>query len=894
MEQAVWELLGIAPTNQKREIRKAYAAQVKKCHVEDSPEEFERLHQAYLRAMELSQGVMAETLNNGLESLEREEASLFPTDLSSGADWEKTSPFPVELSHKTDERKEPSILEQLFQRKEKLEDTDSLEQLRETLSLQMMDELDNGEWDVESFNREYAFSCFERLCKKCKDGGLYIFEPEEWGNLIYQARDAYYSDAPEAEEWRGEPVKIAEPHGKTLIQLQKYLIQRYDISEEICLELWENFEVTGRMAGYHMESYEPVLLEMQKKYPKLMEQKAGRIILWKRDLLLLAQKWQYGGWMGQRPERLTDMTLTKSLPEISRDEWQETQQLLKQEIFEKEQFHTPMLQWLAENWTAGVVSPALTKQLYEIYQEYSDNPLVKNLQEVLMQQLSWYQKLSDQICQETAYVMPEPELIALAGEQNFWENFFATVIPFSTGDRERDAGNGLPYLSAYFKKCCRPSLRWWKKFTGYEEKSGQTRRSSIIIDCKELLEQEEEKAKIQVTFALHHIEYRMIRQNADGEHVQNIFYKILPFEQLCRLGQSPEEIGQFFLLLPIAIIEEGRTQQACQEILARLKELPLYDAALAYLASCLVHQTDWENLPQKPQKIIEDVYYSETGRYCFRGVLTPRKFTLALKTPDGWEDMKLQNGESKKIRAIEDPVERREQMHRIVDEIQPPLPECIQVIPLAQKTQREKAEAVFEALIQKRRGNGRSGHWETRTVFPKMQKFLDRWDNFRLGTDGTVLLRFGEGEESVTLQSYMFASSEWNMNGLLVPIRGEKRYAYRKREARLQKRVEESFLVCGYFALEWALPIPYGVGKSGTFYSYYDHKLHRADDFEGLIAEYIDLSPLKQIEIYKGYRTVSNFTGELEYYFYHWYDREDQEVYYNYPYERMREISQEI
>lgn len=924
MEQTVWELLGIAPTNQKREIRKAYTAQVKKHHVEDSPEEFEKLHQAYLQAME--QRIEVNEVTGFSQEQENKKSKLSGLQ---DDELEKLHSGEKELEEQKSseallqdaERKEPTILEQLSLREGMLEDADSFERLQEVLDEQLLGDLETGEWDVETFNREFAFSCFERLREKIKDGGLRIFEPEEWGNLIYQAQDAYYGDAMKADEWRGGLSKIAEPHCKTLIQLQAYMVRHYDISEEICLELWENFEVTGRMAGYALDSYEPVLSEMQKKYPKLKEQKAGRIILWKKELLLLAQKWQYRGWMGQKPERLTDMTLTKSVPEISQEEWQETKQLLEQEIFLKERNRTPMLQWLIQNWTVGIVSPALTTQLYKIYEKYSTRPVVRKLQEALMQQMSWYQKLLDKAYQGTVYSMPKTELSELGKEQNFWECFLTTAFRFSTGDKENAAGDDAPCLSAYLKKCYRPSMRWWKTFIGYEEKTGKAGRPSLVIDCGEWMdagtlksvsvssgsvdnnsensngakEGAEDFSKIQITFALHHIEYCWIQQKVEAKNTPQIFYRILPFEQLCRLGESLEEISKFFLLLPITVMEEDKTEQAYGEILSRLKGLPLYEAAMPYLASCLVHQTDWEDLPKKPQKRIEDIYYSETERYCFRGILTTRKFMLAFKTPDGWEEIKLQNGESKEIRAIEDFAKRRKRMHSIVEKRQPPLPECTHTISLAGRSQREKAEAVFEALIQKRRSNGRSGSWETGTVFPKMQEFLDRWDDYHLGTDGTIVLRFGEKEEeSVTVQSYMFAHSDWCMDGLLVPVQGEKRYAYRKREARLQRRVEEPFLICGYFALEWALPIPYGVGKSGTFYSYYDHRLHRADDFEGLIAEYIDLSALHQVEIYKGYRTVSKFTGELEYYNYHWYSREDDEVYYNYPFEWRRQISEEM
>lgn len=52
-EQEIWEVLGIAPTTNKREVKRAYAEAVKHCHPEEEPEAFEKLYEAYQRALNI-------------------------------------------------------------------------------------------------------------------------------------------------------------------------------------------------------------------------------------------------------------------------------------------------------------------------------------------------------------------------------------------------------------------------------------------------------------------------------------------------------------------------------------------------------------------------------------------------------------------------------------------------------------------------------------------------------------------------------------------------------------------------------------------------------------------------------------------------------------------------
>lgn len=50
-KKSIWEILEIKPTREKREIRKAYAAQAKKHHLEEDPNAFAELNQAYQQAL---------------------------------------------------------------------------------------------------------------------------------------------------------------------------------------------------------------------------------------------------------------------------------------------------------------------------------------------------------------------------------------------------------------------------------------------------------------------------------------------------------------------------------------------------------------------------------------------------------------------------------------------------------------------------------------------------------------------------------------------------------------------------------------------------------------------------------------------------------------------------
>lgn len=51
MANTIWDILGISPTCDKKEIKRAYAVKSSSCHPEEFPREFDQLHKAYSAAL---------------------------------------------------------------------------------------------------------------------------------------------------------------------------------------------------------------------------------------------------------------------------------------------------------------------------------------------------------------------------------------------------------------------------------------------------------------------------------------------------------------------------------------------------------------------------------------------------------------------------------------------------------------------------------------------------------------------------------------------------------------------------------------------------------------------------------------------------------------------------
>lgn len=903
MDSDIWRVLGIEPTADKREIRRAYAGLVREYHVEDHPEEFAGIQKAYQEALEYAAGRRGEVLADSTGSMERENG--FPADHRQAG---------AALTGEVETAGSGSILSRMAELREGEGSAYTKEEVISRILELLMDAGragDAGSWqefflsdgflsvhgeedfvadlifaivqsesrsglvpgrlepvflkelalvygitmpgysnyqcnenqsqiawllgaqegqvsfvtmgDDRQVDRSYSYYYLRRLCQAAEEGSLREYHQKEWGNLCFYAEDEYVGDTPvkEVPAWKDQLELMLEPHAPTCVAMHRYLVRHYSIPEHVCSRMRDNFEISGRMGGYPLCSYEPAYEQMCLRYPRMKDSAAVSLTDWKRDLL-------------QVPP-----------------------------VFVKRELDLELMEWLMQFFRVRDCPEGLIRQVYGAYEE---DGAALPLLEALIGRLSEKENLPDRLPKPGAY---EGEMEISLKNRHFWSYFFSAAWPFSEIGEGRPGGTRLEPLSGYLKRVYPPSHRWNEMFWGRERE--------ICLEGR----------KIRLVFARHHLEYRL-----DGEPV---FYQTLPFSWLASLSETEEEVISFFLLLPIA--ETASVSGVREEIRKRMKYLPFYRPTREKLAACLGNNRDWELRPDHPRKLLEEVYYGENEWHCFKGSLTGRKFTVEYRTPEGWHAMKLLNGESKAIRAIEEREERLAYMHQVVDSFVPPAVQVDGVIQVGEKTAMEKAEAIFDALTHRDSFN-KNTSWSEKSaaqVMPKTREFIRERNLVAMEAKDNVILWFGrEGEGSLSAIFYIDAVYWWDPKRTLYEVQGEAKNAYIKREERMKRRVGEPVDAIGWLRMEGLVPYPVGIGGSGTFYSFYSHQLVSAASFPELITRCLDLEKLDRIEIVNGKHIIGRYGRKLECWYRTSYNRETKDMDQNYPFERLQELFEDL
>lgn len=84
-QTTVWQALGISPTREIGDIRRAYAARLKECHPEENPEGFQRLRAAYESALRAARGAADATGSLPPTAVKEATAQVQPSASPSGA-----------------------------------------------------------------------------------------------------------------------------------------------------------------------------------------------------------------------------------------------------------------------------------------------------------------------------------------------------------------------------------------------------------------------------------------------------------------------------------------------------------------------------------------------------------------------------------------------------------------------------------------------------------------------------------------------------------------------------------------------------------------------------------------------------------------------------------------
>lgn len=680
-------------------------------------------------------------------------------------------------------------------------------------------EQDDTEWSefgqkAQRMSRGYSYYSFRRICRIAQDGGLTDYNQEEWGNLSFYADDNYCPDLSEEapQDWQLRLEKVVEPYTPAMVGMHQYLVRHYEISRQVCYAMRNNFEIDGRLGGYLFGSYQAVFEQMCQKYPDMEHSRETGLTDWK--IRLLAEE-------PESPEffdRVSDAGVTG---------------------------------WMAQVWKLRPCSSKTTQAAYDAYKEAGDGACL--LLERLIARLVWYRN------QSVDSSMSADSLEISLQNPDFWQYFLESAYPFTNDGRERQESDYHFALSAYMEKVYPVSDYFKRHFFQKQMQCDKDSMHYFLQAGNNGVTLSFDGKEVHLVFTPHHVEYTV--------QGRPVFYQVLPFAGLSALPESEEGNLTFFLLLPITRV---CTDVKCrEEIRRRLQALPFYAPTREYLADCLVRNTDWELQPDQPQKVFEEVYYSEDTWHCFRGRLSARKLEVEYKTPKGWHPMKLLQGESKNTRAVGDKTERLRMMHEVVDHFLPPEPKEYAWADVTKMKLFQKAEMVYDAMLK---------------------------SHNLLGTNFTVTLWFREGDIRVPRLCYMYMEPFWHPAELLLEIKGARKNAYLNKEERLKRAVSEPVKVIGFFRVEMehTLPFPVGVGESGCFYSYIGHRLVSAGNYAGLIEHCIDLKDLDKIEIHEGLRTVDLFSGKLQNWYMHRYVRETKEYEQNYPAEAYRELFREV
>lgn len=778
------------------------------------------------------------------------------------------------------------------------EQEEGREELLMLLSLQKDPECLMWDEDVRIPDRSDAFYDLFRLMELADEGGLDACDQKDWGSLFYHAEEWYVADPLAGEEYFPEDFsvhreekltreEIVEPDSGTVVRMQAYLVRRYRPSLEVCLSMWENYEVEGRLGGYSQVSFEPVLCEMEKLYSEFFETAESELIRWKKELLHFLYR----------------------IPE-------DVERLFVHPVFLANQYRKPFVSWLIHCLHCRQFSREAADRLFACYmdQEQEDSDIMQLL-ELLQGQLSRYDRQQE----ERREVFPkEEELEITLQNRHFWTYFFRAAYPFSSDGRMWPCGDVHCLFHCYIEQVFRPSQVWQMAFAGYDQE-----KERVLRPRKLRLLPGEPFGQVEILFGIHHVEYKIDETP--------VYEQCISFQTLMHLERSEEGTRNFFLLLPLAVIREAEREQAAAEILRRLTALPLPKFSFAYLTGCLLNNRDWAEPEQDRKKQIRYRCYRENAVYCFRSSLYLGRFAAEVLTPGGWKAMKpgaddipeelkeekycripgwdgiVKSGSVERLYMVPDRNARRELLQKITDAYLPPC--TVKIDTYLTKGGREQNTAlVRRALAESLRRNA-SGY-QTKCMIKNrgLESFLEedlqgQWAY----TTGNVLLHFGkEQNRQLPKVFYFMASGAWKPESVVLSITGQQKKDCVRQEKRLMRRVcqgypltsyqegmaevpETLFTVCGYFMVEGQRAFPLGIGNDGMFYTYQNHRLIEADDFQRLLKAALELDGLTAVSVCRGIRTTCRLNGKPEL----WYEYQKNYEDGNYPVGKFRQLMKE-
>lgn len=798
MSDTVWAILGIEPTQNKREIRKAYAEQSKLHHPEEEPEVFARLNQAYQEALRYaSSGVndqyqaaiidIDSPASGGenilLSRLQREEERKAEESLAGEALQELIAIFEDE-----NRRNKANVWKEFF-----LSECFLREQQEETfgrgllwyLQKQTIEEMDKlpvyflGElmiaYGVFTENAgKISGDCYPReaaaYLQSIQNGSMQLMKLGMVVNKSQNRARAYsnadylrmcslnrqgYLTEKERQTW--EPIlahggwrslysvlngKTAQERSERILSLYAYWIRTENVPKCVCQYIYKEYELKD--PKMYSVNARPLCMELRQaileRYPEIGEngeehEKEQMLKRWYAELMnIVSDHWLENGKVSFEESETIKIRVAALFEQMNWD-------TIK---WEEALFHK-IYSYLTEKET---IPESLALRLIEFYgKEVLKGTLSVNSDQViilvewLLRSMSIQREMAEK---DYRYVYSyEKTDIADIGDDN--KEFWAYFLMRGFGTRYADiVGSVLRkgdyvrenrlYLPAYIKTMCQASVEWQKLFTGFDEKE------NTIHKPKSLSFTIPDGRELRAEFHLHYVVYFL-----DGCPV---IEPALTFQELLRAARIIKKTEEFFCLLAVTAIEEEEREAAGLEIEKWLNRLPLCPAIVPVAAKLLAVDNDLGEVVEESSDkgAIQAVYYEEQERICCRAVVYRREVKLYHQTDFGWKEVELSAEEWQWTDEMTLEAEKQFALKKL-QSLMMPKPVKIDSFSLEGMNNRQKASCIIEALKQQEKYRVREERktpvvpelwWEEKEAWMKIMRIEPEGEYDEVSMDGVL------------------------------------------------------------------------------------------------------------------------------------------------------------
>lgn len=896
MTQDIWSILQIAPTDSKREIRRAYAAQAQKCHPEEQPEEFAKLQEAYQRALRYSErsdfDSWEEQVSSNLEESENyQEEDVFEEDASNGLLAALESGYETEQKRRQSEGalkalitlfEEPkaaksnkawadfflsdSFLQEYFEEgfAEALDfylehqTTYAREELPQgfliewAISYAMITEMDGcmyqaGDipmrkvvakyWNqqTEMWRLQRGARMLVRVEVKAKIQAFsdYIaLRMLEKQGLLTEENEYQWQEM----LWHGAPnflYEVCKRTGKNAASIILLRLFAYWIAKEGApLFLAEKMYKEYTLKGNERSSYYSV-------YKELKEAILQRFPDIENDDVQEAIK----EWAGRLIECSTAFAAKADIqfePETDAEK-AKMEKLFSEDVWKQHWNHTFMMQWLVWKLSFHNMPLTIAQHLYRTYSmpEGLENLNREELREHSMMAIVNYRKHTD-------------KNVLLFWEYLFQRGFGVCSIEVAAMKEDQPTGelqccikDGRLYLPAYMKSMYRIVRERQKDFLGYRADIGR-------IDKPQYYEFTLSNGDvIRAEYYLHFIAYY--------RNGQRIYKPYLTYDVLEIYEKDITVAEEFFFLLALTGITEADSRAARELILKWLPKTMLVESTFSVIADCIVQNNALD-------RNAEACAISETENMCLMLQRTEQGLELYEYAECGWMPRALRAGVDW----------QKQDMDTVLAAHMKPVSKRIASFEMKGLSAEEKAKVVCDGLMlyaKHEKGAGLSTPILPEE-YPELHTLFGEGEMGWL-TDSFVVLYYEISPDNIFRQVLYISVGDWGCGSAYLensmPWEEDK---IQNMQSRIKRRGPEQFVLKGsvireeYPEQRSSRIEPILFGESGKVYGRYGMaKVCEAESSFELLSKMLELEDVVRCEVYEGKMTVSAQSGQLEYCF---------------------------